>query len=239
MPRRESIYIRQPDLQRAHGNESAEPCPPPPSPHEEVLAARPHPPIAPGCRCLRSRLRPFQARLATQATGADVNGTVSVTFRVYSSLSGGIALWSETQSGLQVRNGLFKAELGSVAAFPVDMFDGSDLYLSVQVGSDAEMTPRTRMTSQVFAHLARNAVDVRGRDIHPRSVAVNGRPVIDSLGNWIGSSTGLVGPTGPQGAQGIPGQAGAIGPVGPQGAQGIQGEIGPIGPVGPQGAQGI
>jgi hypothetical protein len=37
---------------------------------------------------LRSRLRPFQARLATQATGADVNGTVSVTFRVYSSLSG-------------------------------------------------------------------------------------------------------------------------------------------------------
>ena len=33
---------------------------------------------------------PFQARLATQATGADVNGSVSVTFRVYSSISGRI-----------------------------------------------------------------------------------------------------------------------------------------------------
>ncbi|MBR2860846.1 MAG: collagen-like protein, partial [Clostridia bacterium] len=58
---------------------------------------------------------------------------------------------------------------------------------------------------------------------------------------------GEAGPTGPQGLQGIQGEVGPTGPqglqgaagaTGPQGLQGIQGEVGPTGPQGLQGAQG-
>jgi hypothetical protein len=55
----------------------------------------------------------------------------------------------------------------------------------------------------------------------PGGYAVNGTPVIDSSGRWVGSPTGLQGPPGPQGPQGVQG------PPGPQGPQGVQGPQGP------------
>ena len=63
-------------------------------------------------------------------------------------------------------------------------------------------------------------------------VSIGGVNVIDAQGKWIGSPTGLIGPTGPKGA------TGATGPEGPQGIQGPQGPIGATGPEGPQGIQG-
>ena len=51
----------------------------------------------------------------------------------------------------------------------------------------------------------------------------------------IGFTTGI-GPTGPQGPQGVVGPIGPQGIVGPEGPQGPQG---PIGPTGPQGVQGV
>jgi hypothetical protein len=63
-------------------------------------------------------------------------------------------------------------------------------------------------------------------DITPTSISINGATVIDATGNWVGSPTGLVGPTGP---------AGPAGPTGPAGAQGPAGPAGPAGPTGPQG----
>jgi hypothetical protein len=88
---------------------------------------------------------------------------------------------------------------------------------------------------------------------------------INSLGEWIGPTMGLIGPqgptgptgaagpqgtsiagpTGPQGAigpagpQGSAGAAGPQGPQGPQGSIGPQGNAGPLGPQGPQGPQGV
>ena len=47
--------------------------------------------------------------------------------------------------------------------------------------------------------------------------------------------TGLTGPTGPAGAQGL---TGATGPTGPAGAQGLMGATGPTGPIGATGPQG-
>ena len=66
---------------------------------------------------------------------------------------------------------------------------------------------------------------------------VNDAYVVTADGNlyvWDGAAWNdvgqIVGPTGPQGIQGI---------TGPTGPQGIQGETGPTGPTGPQGEQGI
>jgi len=65
------------------------------------------------------------------------------------------------------------------------------------------------------------------------SVAINGVPVIDSTGKWVGLPG--VGPVGPAGATGA---TGATGAQGPQGLTGAVGATGATGPTGPQGIAG-
>ena len=54
----------------------------------------------------------YQGRLYDQ-NGNPVSGTMSVTFSLYASATGGTAVWSETQS-VSFANGYFAAQLGSV-----------------------------------------------------------------------------------------------------------------------------
>ena len=186
---------------------------------------------------------PFQGRLTLQS-GGNANGSLKLTFRFYAQATGGTALWSEVHPAVRVTNGLFKVELGSTAAFPAKLFDGKKLYMSLQVASDAEMTPRLVVTSQAYSKLAENAVDVKGHDIHPKTVSAGQRMVIDANGKWVGDPTGLrgpkgnPGPTGPQGPQGLQGARGPTGLTGPQGPQGVRGPTGSTGPQGPQGTRG-
>jgi hypothetical protein len=190
---------------------------------------------------------PFQGRLTLQA-GGNVHGVLGVTFRIYNVPTGGVVRWTEANPSVAVSNGLFALELGGITGFPTDLFDGRTLYLGVSVGSDPEMTPRLPIPSQAYAQLAADAVDVKGKDIHPRTVSIGTSQVIDSTGKWVGSPTGLVGPpgptgpmgpTGPIGPTGPQGLTGPVGPIGPTGLTGPAGPTGPIGPTGPQGLQGI
>jgi hypothetical protein len=186
------------------------------------------------------RSLPFQGRLLDQ-NGAPVQNVVDMTFRIYDSLNGGSELWRETQTAVPVNQGVFRVELGQTVAFPATLFDGTVRYLGIQVGNDLEMVPRFAITSQAYAHLASIARDVPGADITPRSVTVNGIPVIDANGRWVGDPTNLVGPQGPTGPPGPQGATGPVGPQGPQGdtgPQGPQGAAGATGPAGPQGPQG-
>ena len=61
---------------------------------------------------------------------------------------------------------------------------------------------------------------------------VNNSTVINSSGQWVGSSSGL------QGAQGAKGNTGSTGGTGAQGAQGAKGSTGSTGGTGATGAQG-
>jgi hypothetical protein len=96
---------------------------------------------------------PFQGRL-TKQIGGNVNGVEKLTFRLYTLPTGGAPIWTEVQPAVSVTDGLFKSELGSVAALPVALFDGRTFYLGVQVGTDPEMVPRLSLTSQAYARLA-------------------------------------------------------------------------------------
>ncbi len=186
---------------------------------------------------------PFQGRLALQ-TGSAVNTTVKMVFHIYGTATGGTSRWSETHNAVAVTKGLFKVELGSVTGFGPTLFNGDDLYLGVQVATDAEMVPRVALSSQAYAQLARNAHDVKDRDIHPKSVSIGTTPVIDATGKWVGSTGGLQGPKGDTGATGPQGAKGSTGSTGPQGAKGNTGSAGPqgakgnTGSAGPQGAKG-
>ncbi len=137
-----------------------------------------------------------QGRLL-DTVGSPAIGTVTITFRIYDDASGSNILWQETQV-IALDDGYFSATLGNVTALGADVFeDGEVRWLGMQVGADSEMTPRQEIQSVPYALFAG---DVRGQ-IHPSSVSVGGQVVIDDQGQWVGSPTGLVGPTGPQGAR--------------------------------------
>ena len=98
------------------------------------------------------KLMPFQGRLA-DGDGKAVNGALSITFSLYNADSGGAALWSEMQT-VQVTDGLFQVKLGEVTPLNPSLFSGEDRWLGLKVGSDAEMTPRTRLGSVAYAQKA-------------------------------------------------------------------------------------
>src|SRR5512138_2483513 len=87
----------------------------------------------------------------TDSGGVPHNGTVAMTFRIYSVSSGGAALWTETQD-VPVSQGVYSVNLGAVSALNL-AFD-VPYYLGITVGADGEMTPRQALTSVGYAYRA-------------------------------------------------------------------------------------
>jgi hypothetical protein len=81
---------------------------------------------------------PIQGRL-TDASGNPVpDGNYSITARIYNVSGGGTALCSDTDP-VHVSNGLFNMDIDTCTSA---ILNGQQLYLGIQVGSDAEMTNR-------------------------------------------------------------------------------------------------
>lgn len=94
----------------------------------------------------------YQGRLTNDA-GGPLDTTVDMTFRIYETDISTTPLWSQTHVSVLVQDGLFTAILSS---FP-DMagtFDGSERWLSVQVGDGDEFYPRVRIESSAYAYRA-------------------------------------------------------------------------------------
>jgi hypothetical protein len=72
-----------------------------------------------------------------------------MTFRLYTSASGGTALWTETQN-VTVTAGTYTVLLGSVSTLNTVAFD-QPYFLGVTVGGDTEMTPRQALSSAPYA----------------------------------------------------------------------------------------
>ncbi|MBD8526090.1 hypothetical protein [Pseudomarimonas arenosa] len=90
----------------------------------------------------------YQGELRTSG-GSPVNGAQSIVFSLYDVASGGSALWTETDSVVVV-DGRFQAELGDGNAIPEELLN-RQLWLGVRVGSDSEMTPRTKLAAAPYA----------------------------------------------------------------------------------------
>jgi hypothetical protein len=107
--------------------------------------------------CLATAAAPdtlgYQGRLTNG--GVVVNGTVTVTFRLYNVASGGTALWTEANS-VAVANGLYSVILGHGTAFPGSLFT-QPLWLGVSLNGDPEMTPRQPLTSTPYSQRAKSA----------------------------------------------------------------------------------
>jgi len=130
----------------------------------------------------------YQGRL-TDDNSDPVNGSVSIEFNIYDVDSGGVALWTETQT-VDVSDGLFQVTLGDVTALDLT-FENDSHWLGINVAADGEMIPRTRITSTAYAI---NAGDVKGHDIHPTSVSIDGYgAVVNASGEWTGEGIPVTG----------------------------------------------
>ncbi len=182
----------------------------------------------------------YQGALS-DAGGVPIDGSRSLIFRIYDDREAGSVVWTETHPDVSIAEGDFSVVLGEVTPLPADLDPTIQLWLAVQVGADAELSPRMRVGGALraqWAAVAAQALDVRARHIHPSAVDIGDRPVIDAQGRWVGDPTGLVGPAGPVGNDGLPGPAGPQGSAGAQGADGIPGPAGPQGSSGSQGPAG-
>ena len=173
----------------------------------------------------------YQGHLA-DAARQPVNASYPMVFKLYADREGGDALWTEAYDSIEVLDGVFTVELGSVTAFGEDLARNATLFLGVSVNSAPEMSPRLKVSSTLRARWAAHAKDVRGEDIHPATVSIGETEVINAQGQWVGDPTGL------RGSQGVDGAQGPQGPEGPQGPQGTPGIEGPQGLQGPQGLEG-
>ena len=104
----------------------------------------------------------YQGRLVDPTTGNPKSGTFAMTFKLYDAATGGTALWTETKNVL-VTNGLFSSLLGDTAPLNSVFFDGRDLWLGVQVGSDLEATPRVQVAYAPYALYASNSAKLGGQ----------------------------------------------------------------------------
>jgi len=112
------------------------------------ITAAPEPIVIP-------KLLSYQGRL-TDSLGHPVpDGTYQLTFRLYTQETGGNPFWSETRN-LEVQGGIFSTLLGLVTPLN-EVPDDGNLYLSVQVGTCAELTPRLRIVSAAYAFTANRA----------------------------------------------------------------------------------
>jgi hypothetical protein len=148
------------------------------------------------CVCGGTRARADVPAFLTQqgrlfdSSNMPVTGMTTFVFSLYTAASGGTAAWTETQS-ITLDSGYFSAQLGEVTAIPPATFVnaasmGQTLYLGIKVNTDPELSPRQPLLSVPYALVAQNAIG----DITPHTVSVNGKQVIDSMGNWVGPATG-------------------------------------------------
>jgi hypothetical protein len=98
-------------------------------------------------------------RVLNNSSGSPVpDGLYAVTFRIYAAPSGGSALWSSGVQMISVTDGLFSYALGSSAPIPDSVFAGGpDRCLGIQVESDPELSPRTRILASAYALQAQGA----------------------------------------------------------------------------------
>ncbi len=99
----------------------------------------------------------YQGRLS-DATDSPIDGPILMKFVIYGSESDADSLWWSGFQSVQVDEGLFEYQLGSISAIPHDLFTpGFPRYLGITVNTDAEIAPRTQLVSSAFAFLAHHA----------------------------------------------------------------------------------
>ncbi|MBX3012746.1 MAG: hypothetical protein KF832_14615 [Caldilineaceae bacterium] len=130
----------------------------------------------------------YQGQLLNPTTGKPVtNGAYAMTFRLYAVATGGSALWGETQS-VNTTDGLFSTLL----TVDGNQFNGQELYLGIQVGSDPEATPRQPIAYTGYAFRADRAGVADSSTVAQNALNADVLDGIDSSGFVRRGNDGIV-----------------------------------------------
>ncbi len=112
----------------------------------------------------------YQGRLTDSGNNPAADGSYEITFSIYDVETDGTPFWTETHNSILVQDGLFNAILGATTPFGPSQNKNAtsskslgiksaapSMWLGVQVGSDPELTPRSRLLSVLFAFNADRA----------------------------------------------------------------------------------
>lgn len=131
--------------------------------------------------------------LLTDETGQPITECVDLTFRIYDAATAGSVVWQETHTNVCPVDGRFTVVLGEGdVPTPIDdaVFATAERWLGIAVGVEAELAPRTRMTSMPYSQRV-NTVDrasggaiagtveievpaVKGEDLYQGGLVVHG-----------------------------------------------------------------
>jgi hypothetical protein len=92
---------------------------------------------------------------AEDTNGVPLQGPYNLTFRFYNAETLGTVLWTETHNSVQLQGGHFSVLLGQVTPLNVDW--GQPSWLSLQVNTTSELSPRQRISSVPLALRAETA----------------------------------------------------------------------------------
>jgi hypothetical protein len=107
----------------------------------------------------------FQGRLLTNTGGLVPDGSYNIEFRIYDDPAAGTNYWTENRTGgsaVTVRNGYFSVYLGDVTPFGSSIPWDQDLWMTMNVNSDGEMSPRFKLTAVPYAFRAGAVTDAAG-----------------------------------------------------------------------------
>jgi hypothetical protein len=94
--------------------------------------------------------------LATDASGAPITGTHSVTVTLYTVL--GLQVWTDSFYPIEFDNGVFSLILGENPAAPLPVFN-QPYEIGISIDGGAELTPRMPLTSAPYALMAGDVLD--------------------------------------------------------------------------------
>ena len=83
-----------------------------------------------------------------------VTASYPIVFSLYAEREDGDAIWTESYDSVDIVDGTFNVELGSLTPFPADIGQHDALYLGVAVNQAPEMTPRVKVSSALRARWA-------------------------------------------------------------------------------------
>ncbi len=129
---------------------------------------------------------------AVDASQRRINGTLPIIFSIYTSEFGGSPFWTETINSVNIVNGLFTVELGSVNAINLK-FD-AQYYLGININNTGELIPRTKL--QAAAYSFRAQYSDTSSNLENNAFAEGSMIISDTLtigGNVIITDNGQIG----------------------------------------------
>ncbi len=97
--------------------------------------------------------------MLTNSSGDPIDTTVDITFSICVDSIASLCIWAETQTNVEIVDGLFNVKLGSVVPIEPDVFLDDDRWMHVKIGGSGGETiePPTELLTAPYAFRAANA----------------------------------------------------------------------------------